>query len=287
MNEFEYAMETETAKLDLVQIQLWPPSQGHQDAKFALWSDLRFDEQPLPIEGWHVVVHLERAELAVQLTGCVIEKGTIFGDDPLPASEVIIESEIREAETKGTGKVSGAVGGSLTKGVYARGELSGNAEALLQTKKSHKREGRLLRRRVTSLPHDRWEIVEPSGRLKGTYLRAPADSENASQVNASAQGPLCHIAIVADSFTIRANVKATSEDIIPEIWPLQPSHAIWNTKSKPNKAAIVKLLLTSAHGERASLSDDKKMARQAKLTLAGCSLSGYRSGSMPANDLVQ
>lgn len=274
MEKIQFTHGNELAALDLVQVTLWPPAQGTSGTTFPLWADLRFDKERLPAEGWDVDVYLLRAELSVDLVGCKIERGTLYGDDPLPALEVATENETYKSEISSAGKASANLNAGLLQAFHASGELDAAVEARAQSVTDGKREGKVVERRVASLTNNRWEVSEPrSKRLKGTYLRAPADTSDREEHGLVA-GPLCTVSTQKYPFDATATVSAYSGDIDPVVKPTSSAaRAIWEGAKRPNKSAIVKLLVTKAYTEQfAANSESPKPAE--KIILARYHLSG-------------
>jgi hypothetical protein len=120
LEQFDFRLETVGSERDLVQVQLWPPSQGHEGRRFALWTDLRFGEQDMSIVGWDVTAHINRAELKLTLEGCECVKGSLFGDDPQPDSWVVQETEVTDSAAQRSGKASAALHASVAEGISVR-----------------------------------------------------------------------------------------------------------------------------------------------------------------------
>lgn len=277
MEKFDFATTSLGPERDFVELYLWPPSQGHSGRQLALWSDLRFGDQDFSVVGWDVTARFKRAELKATLTGCELQKGTILGDTPQAHSWVVHESEVKDKATQQSGKASALLAAGTADGISAHAELGGAIEGQAHTTTSQTREEQLLRRRISALPHLRWEISEPTGGLKGTYLRAPPDDENMTN-DSSFVGPLLKLNITSDSFEVRADVRAKDDEIEIGIRPLQPSRLIWNAKSRPNKTAIVKMLIVAAASGDPSGGERK--------LYASCSLSGALQFPALDNDSV-
>jgi hypothetical protein len=77
-------IDPQTAQIDLAELKVWPPRQGEQGPIFPIWPELRIAEETIVTEGWRISVHLTRAELAANFSGCRIAPGTRYGDTPLP-----------------------------------------------------------------------------------------------------------------------------------------------------------------------------------------------------------
>jgi hypothetical protein len=234
--------DPQTAAIDLVDLKVWPPRQGERGRVFPIWPELRFAEEVIITESWRITVHLNRAELATRFQGCSIAPGTLYGDNPLETGEEITETEIGERDVSRSGEAYAGLSGDLTRGLNANGGLKINGKSVVRSKTEIKRKSKIAQERVITLPNQRWEIREPHGRLRMTYLSAPADEINTKM-------PLCRVIGASSSPTITLSLEARPRDIDPEIEALEGR--VWlHWTSKPNKTKIAKLLISKACSER-------------------------------------
>lgn len=258
------AIESPALPIDLVELKLWPPRQGERRERFPIWTELRIADEVIATENWRITVHLTRAELAATFDGCAPIPGTRYGDAALPPTEAVVETEVDGKETVNSGEGSIKLVASLVKGLLATADMKVRKKVGSHEKKQTSRRSKINRRRVSTLPNDRWEIKEPngSGRLHGTYLTVP-------QMEADNEKPLCHLQAVADRFEIALSVEARPHDLDCEISPIEPTK--WTRSyDKPNNVKIAKLLVTKACTERFERPSDERV------TLARMVLKGAR-----------
>ena len=251
--------------LDLVELSVCPPRPSECKSEFPLWLDLRFGNENIITENWRIALHLARAELIAYFKGCGIAPGSRFGDDPLPPIEVTTERELDETDVSGSAEASAKLGGGLVEGVSASASMKIAGTAQARSKTARERSGEIIQRRVAALPNDRWEINEPRGWLGKTYLRAPAAD------NLKAE-PLCRVVADAESLTVTLSIEVHPQDVVANITPRDHKGMFsWWPKSRPDKSAIVKILLVRAAAERFSREDEERV------TLARAILRGKRN----------
>ena len=228
------------APIDLAELKLWPPRQGERGRIFPIWPELRFADETILFNGWRITVHLIRAELAADFNGCAAAPGTRYGDLPLPATVEAIETEIGEKDVSRSGELSAEMRSGVTKGLWANVKASVAGTARIRSKTETKRKSQIVQRRVATLPNDRWEIVEPRGRLRGPYLVAPAADK-------AADNPLCRVIADSDTLVITLSLEVRPHDLDPDI--TRQDGIKWLSLGKwekPNKNAIAKLLFAKA-----------------------------------------
>lgn len=249
-NEFNVAL-LGTTELDLVELRVWPPRQGHRGTVFALWCDLRFAEEVVITENWRVVVRLDRAELAARFVGCAVAPGTRLGDEQLPTAEVTTERETEITEHVGSAEASGRFGVGI-RGLVANlsAHMAGKAKRRRRT--LTERKGKIIAHRVAALTNNRWEIREPSGSLRGTYLRAPATEDDDVQ-------PLCLVVTNSKAFGVRLTLEVRPDDLNLDVTPIKERHP-WGTKETQNKRAIAKRLTEKAGTTNLGRLGDERVA---------------------------
>jgi hypothetical protein len=234
------SVDPKTAAIDLTELKIWPPHQGQRGGEFPLWAELRFAEQTILTVSWRVTVHLTRAEISTRFVGCSVAPGTRYGDNVLAPSVGMMETEFGERDVSRSGKFSSALSTDLVKGLAAGVAANVGAETHVRSKKAIERKSEINQHRVSALPNDRWEIIEPRGRLRGTYLVVPASE-------AKSGTPLCRVAASSDHVTITLSLEVRPQDIDPEITPLDEAKwTNWSSEEKPNKSKIAKLLIAKA-----------------------------------------
>lgn len=265
INSFEFANLEHPAKaMDLSDLKLWPPRQGERGKCFPIWLELRIAEETIITDDWRITVHLTRAEIAASFEGCHIAPGTRYGDDPLPPSVESNETELDVKDYMGRGEVSGELSSSLTRGLSADATMKMAGKAEVRSKTATERKSKVVHYRVAALPNNRWEVVEPNGRLRGSYLVAPADEETSDK-------PLCRVIANSETLSISLSLEVRPHDIDPVITPRESNTwVLWSVRKKPNKIKIAKLLITRACTDGFARPDDER------LTLARAVLQGKR-----------
>jgi hypothetical protein len=239
--------DPEVAPIELTEVMLWPPRQGEGGPDLPLWCDLRFGDQKITTDNWIVVVHLRRAELVANFVGCTVAPGTRFGDEALPPTELVTEKEVGETELSSTAVANAKLGAGLREGVSISGQVQADAKAQTRSKVATERKAEFMQRRVASLPNNRWEILEPRGRLKGTYLQAPAlDGKDAL--------PLCRIVPNSDGpVEATLSIEVRTPDLDADFHPREEGiKFLWKKTTRPEKTAIIKILLRKACTKRFS-----------------------------------
>jgi hypothetical protein len=267
-DEYDFSPPRNLGKpIDLVELQLWAPRQGHRRQNISVWTDLRFAEQSLRTEFWRIEIKLAKAELAATFHGCSVEQGTRLGDDAKKIFEMAIEHGHDETSLVGSGEAKAKLGAGLTTGVSASASLQGSGKAERRSKTATKRKTEIQNYRIKALPNYRWQIVELRSQfLDGTYLRAPSKDETEVE-------PLCELQILKNQFSISLEVRASPQDLILNIVPLGTRSWLTGTPEKPNKEAVAKLLVQAAMMTKANRLGDERV------TLAKSILEGRRKAA--------
>src|SRR5262249_2552959 len=102
---------------------------------------------------------------------------------------------------------------------------------------------KVVQYRISTMPNNRWEIVEPNGRLRGSYLVAPA-------MDVVAEQPFFRVDANSRTVKITLTLEVRPSDIYLEFERLGSKfRSSFSNKKKPNQAKIAKILVIK-HLER-------------------------------------
>lgn len=223
--------------LELAELQVWLPEQGHDSAVFPLELEVRFSSEYVETPNHTLRVSPKQAEIVLVLEGCEIERGSRLGEYVRASSERVTHKVTLNEELERTKGISGGLFAKL----FAPGAATGSANASAYVEMKQKiseaseetasSEKSLLR--VIARTRNRWTLQEPLPPfvLDGLYI-------GEKQAGDEGYVPLCCIKKQGGPFGIKIWLRIPSRALSVSLDSLSDS-AIQNR----NQEAIVQQLI--------------------------------------------
>lgn len=222
---------------DIVDLDIWPPSQGSYARCSPLVAELRFAFEEIFTQSHNISVRARRAKLTVWTSGAEIVRGSRLGDqvnEPYVSSDVELEA-ISQINLESGSEFSGEI--SVEKGIWGglTAKFFKRRSKKVQDSTNHLTKVKSKIHRLFPINSNTWMVVEPlpPGILSGRYLGTSQDEQDRGL-----SLPLCLLDFKEEKATITIELSIDAIDL--EI----KSRANGLVRgSTPNQKAIVQLLL--------------------------------------------